>query len=58
MSKFNIKYKLREGDTYENLVQRFGPNVLTSAGIYGDEDLVNNKEFTLTTDTREEAELL
>lgn len=58
MSKFSIKYKLRKGDTYENLVQRFGPNVLADAGIYGDEDLVNNKEFTLTTSTREEAELL
>ena len=44
MSKFSIKYKLRKGDTYENLVQRFGPNVLADAGIYGDEDLVDIKE--------------
>lgn len=57
MGKFKIKYKLRGGDTYENLVQRFGPNVLASAGIYSDEDLVNN-EIILTTNTREEAELL
>lgn len=58
MSRFSVKYKLREGDNYENLVQRFGPNVLASAGIYGDEDLANNNEVILTTNTREEAELL
>lgn len=57
MSKFSVKYKVREGDTYENLFQRFGA-ALTKAGIYSDEDLVNNKEFNLGVNTREEAELL
>lgn len=57
MSRFSVKYKVREGDTYENLLQRFG-STLANAGIYGDEDLVNNKEFNLGVNTREEAELL
>ena len=57
MSRFSIKYKVREGDTYENLLQRFG-STLANAGIYGDEDLVINKEFNLGVNTREEAELL
>jgi hypothetical protein len=32
--------------------------VLADAGIYGDEDLVDIKEFLLTADTKKEAELL
>lgn len=57
MSRFSVKYKVREGDTYENLFQRFGAT-LAEAGIYSDEDLVKNKEFNLGVNTREEAELL
>lgn len=31
MSRFKVKYKVREGDSYENLVQRFGPTILANA---------------------------
>ena len=58
MSRFSVKYKLREGDNYENLLQRFGPTVLANASIYEDKDLANNKEITLQTNTEEEAKLL
>jgi hypothetical protein len=37
--RFSVKYKLRDGDNYENLSKRFGTAVLGDVGIYGDEDL-------------------
>jgi hypothetical protein len=52
--KFSIKYKLREGDSYENLLERFG-DALAEAGIKSKEDLKNKKEFVLGADTREAA---
>lgn len=54
--RYSFKYKLRSGDNYKNLVQRFGNVVLGDAGIYGDEDLVKDKEYTFGVNTREEAE--
>lgn len=55
---FSLKYKLREGDNYENLASRFGTAVLGNAGIYGDEDLKKDQEYNFNVDTREEAELI
>lgn len=52
--RFSIKYKLREGDSYENLLERFG-DALAEAGIKSKEDLKNKKEFVLGADTKEAA---
>lgn len=56
--EFSLKYKLREGDNYENLASRFGTTVLSNAGIYGDEDLKKDQEYNFNVGTREEAELI
>lgn len=54
--KYSFKYKLRSGDNYENLSQRFGTSLLGNAGIFGDEDLKKDYEYTFNVNSREEAE--
>jgi hypothetical protein len=56
MSKYSFKYKLRSGDNYENLSQRFGTSILGNAGIFGDEDLKKDYEYTFNVNSKEEAE--
>lgn len=57
MSKrYSFKYKLRSGDNYKNLSQRFGTVLLRNAGIFGDEDLKKDHEYTFNVNTKEEAE--
>lgn len=57
MSKrYSFKYKLRPGDNYKNLSQRFGTVLLGNAGIFGDEDLKKDYEYTFNVNSKEEAE--